>query len=239
MITHGEHGKNLDKVSCAAQQSDDFMRPVKGSFSGVLVVVFSVIAVLDALLLVALIGGVKLPFVEVKEDTLAESILGSGAETISASQTDAHDYSGIGVMLDDSGLYYKVENGEAILVGYSGDERKLIIPKNMGGYPVTGSLRFMHSILGLYEVQLPESMTVIPEDMFSGCYALRTVIIPEGVAKIADRSFHNCPRLEEITIPSSVSYIGNNTFEDCTVYAPYPADHYGYEPGEDVTWVVQ
>ena len=63
---------------------------------------------------------------------------------------------------------------------------------------------------------LPENITEIGKDAFSGCNSLVRVIIPEGVSKIGYSAFENCTSLEEVVIPKSVKAIDSGAFSGCT-----------------------
>jgi len=60
----------------------------------------------------------------------------------------------------------------------------------------------------------PNSMTVIPNGMFSGCKFLTTISIPNHITEIGDKAFSDS-WLESITIPNSVTKIGEASFSSC------------------------
>lgn len=67
----------------------------------------------------------------------------------------------------------------------------------------------------LISVTLPEGLTVIDEDRFSGCDVLKQISLPETLESIGDMAFAYCEELEEIVIPSSVKTIGADAFWGC------------------------
>lgn len=62
----------------------------------------------------------------------------------------------------------------------------------------------------LVDLTLPQGINCIPK--FSRCTALQTVEIPESVTVIPDDAFNGCTSLENITVPPMLKIIGNNAF---------------------------
>ena len=69
---------------------------------------------------------------------------------------------------------------------------------------------FMFHKMCLQSLILPENITSIGEQAFSGCMELTSMIIPEGVISIGERAFEGCCQLATITIPSTVTTIAKN-----------------------------
>ena len=67
----------------------------------------------------------------------------------------------------------------------------------------------------LYKVRIPNTVTYIGKDAFSGCQYLETLTIPESVLEIGERAFADCYSLEKLVIPNSVLKIGNGAFAGC------------------------
>ncbi|MDE7419548.1 MAG: leucine-rich repeat protein [Muribaculaceae bacterium] len=68
----------------------------------------------------------------------------------------------------------------------------------------------------LYSISLPNSITAIGNDAFSGCPNLRKINLPNSVISIGNGAFSGCSSLQEIKIASSVSTIRDSTFRGCT-----------------------
>ena len=70
----------------------------------------------------------------------------------------------------------------------------------------------------LTEIEIPSSITSIPDCAFYGSKSLSSVKIPEGVTKIGDYAFTGCHSLTSIIIPKSVTEIGCNALVNTKWY---------------------
>ena len=68
---------------------------------------------------------------------------------------------------------------------------------------------------GATSYTIPDSVTSIGSDAFSGCKSLTSVTIPDGVTSIGGSAFYNCS-LTSVTIPDSVTSIGGSAFYNCS-----------------------
>ena len=64
-------------------------------------------------------------------------------------------------------------------------------------------------------VTVPENITSIPSNVFSGCTCIKKVNIPDSVKSIGEGAFNACVSLENISIPDSVTSIGDSSFSGC------------------------
>ena len=68
---------------------------------------------------------------------------------------------------------------------------------------------------GLTEISIPNSVTSIGNYAFYGCTGLTEIAIPSSVTEIGSYIFNHCTGLTEVTIPNSVTSIGSSAFGSC------------------------
>lgn len=96
-----------------------------------------------------------------------------------------------------SGKYsYIIENGRAVITGYSGTDSALSIPSMLGGY----------------------SVFAIGEGAFKNNKKLTSVILPEGVCEVRADAFYSCTVLSKITLPSTILRFGENAIKNTAYY---------------------
>jgi hypothetical protein len=66
----------------------------------------------------------------------------------------------------------------------------------------------------LYYARLPQSIAIIPHDMFADT-DLTEIVIPEGVVEIESVVFSRCGSLKAVTLPGTIKKIGAGAFKDC------------------------
>jgi hypothetical protein len=62
---------------------------------------------------------------------------------------------------------------------------------------------------------IPDTVTEVDEQAFSGCSLLTEITIPDSVTKIGKGAFAGCMGITEITIPENVTEIGDMAFISC------------------------
>ena len=72
------------------------------------------------------------------------------------------------------------------------------------------------SIYSFKEFQYFTGVTIIGNDVFSGCSNLFEIMIPNNIKTIGDYAFANCTSLSCITIPKNVTSIGTYAFSGCS-----------------------
>lgn len=113
--------------------------------------------------------------------------------------------------------YSVAEDGRAVITGYTGKLKGVVVPDTIDGYKVhaIGDKAF-EGDENLVSVKLPEGLVSIGEYAFADCYNLETVDIPEGVEKIGSYAFKHAG-FTEIYIPGSISEIEDYVFYGCSV----------------------
>ena len=112
--------------------------------------------------------------------------------------------------------YNALDDGTIEITSYSGSAENIVIPAQIDGKSVTriGNNAFEKS--SAKEIVIPDSVTEIGSQAFSGCGKLTGVSIPNSVTTIRDRAFFDCNSLASITIPDSVTDIELQAFCNCT-----------------------
>ena len=88
---------------------------------------------------------------------------------------------------------FNFNSSTGTITGYSGSEKVVNIPSNIGGVEVK----------------------VIGENAFKNNTDIETVIIPEGISSIEDFAFYKCTGLKYVSIPESVTSVSEDGFYRC------------------------
>ncbi len=117
---------------------------------------------------------------------------------------------------DTTEFNYGVMDGEAIINYYSGNEKEVVIPSVLGGYPVTTiDYRTFSDCDAMERIVIPSSVKVIGVMAFDWCENLSEVVLSEGLQTIERCAFRYCTALTSIEIPASVTCIEEGVFEGC------------------------
>lgn len=101
------------------------------------------------------------------------------------------------------------------IMGYRGDEERVVIPANMAGKDVKilfdGLFKNHNEIRFL---KIPKTVTNIGSYFIQGCNKLHYVKLPDGLTEMWEYAFAKSS-IEEIEIPDGVEIIMPYTFKDC------------------------
>lgn len=145
-------------------------------------------------------------------------------------------------MADTEGNYeYEVVDGKATITSYQNSRYEdVVIPAELGGYPVTEIGKQAFKGAKVRSVTIPDTVTVIGEEAFRQCRLetltlpgslteigkraflksnLQAVSIPEGVERIGEEVFADCDDLTKLTLPGSLRQIGEEAFSGCRLQA--------------------
>ena len=101
------------------------------------------------------------------------------------------------------------------IMGYRGDENRVVIPAKMAGKNVTilfDALFKNHPEITY--VKIPNTVTNIGSYMFEGCTKLKEIKLPDSLTEIWEYGFAKSS-FEELYIPDGVEVIMPYTFKDC------------------------
>ncbi len=128
---------------------------------------------------------------------------------------------------DATGLwdYGVLEDGTAVITGFTIDGTNLKIPDEVDGIPVTAVARApldkpdYTKMRAVKKVSLPKGLKAIEQQAFEYFSAMNTINIPGGIETIGYAAFRECRSLKNITIPESVVSIGDEAFSKCSSLA--------------------
>lgn len=133
---------------------------------------------------------------------------------------------------------YTVSNGEAIITKYNGNGGDVVIPKTLGGYPVSKiSYRAFFNCTFLTSIDL-SYVTTVEWYAFDSCTSLVSVNMP-SVKCVDYYAFSNCTALESVTM-NAVEEIYDGAFSGCdnlTIYAPNDSYAEEYAQANNIKFV--
>lgn len=93
---------------------------------------------------------------------------------------------------------------------------EIVIPDEIGGYPVTHIGRGLFSMeKKLKSVVIGKNVVNIGRRAFAGCLGLKKLTVPGNVKIIEDLAFKGCVRLSELKLEEGISHIGRSSFGQC------------------------
>ena len=101
---------------------------------------------------------------------------------------------------------------EGKIYEYIGDSAVVIVPAEIGGVAVTAISKYAFDEADdTFHLELPDSVTVIPESLFSRMNNLSRVILPAYTTTLSDGAISYCA-LHELRIPATVTTAGKECF---------------------------
>ena len=121
--------------------------------------------------------------------------------------------------LQEGSLTFVVADGRATITGLDwGFNGHLMIPQELGGYPVTAignnALNYRSGVTGL---TIPFGVTNIGNNACAGCNNLTEATIPGSVQNIGESAFSYCRNLDTLTIHEGPQQIGQLAFCQCGI----------------------
>lgn len=114
--------------------------------------------------------------------------------------------------------YDVYENNTAVISEYTGNEKDIVFPDTVDGYPVVGigkidfRSRFKSKKI---TVKTGSNTLFISGSSFDYCYGIKKVVLNEGLTVIFRSAFGFAESLTEINFPSTLEEIGDSAFYDC------------------------
>lgn len=111
---------------------------------------------------------------------------------------------------------YELENGEVVITGYKGADRKIYIPKKIKNRPV--SVIGFEAFKGydLTHIVMPDTIKEIQKNAFYGCECLVSVKFSNNLEEIGQYAFWNCDLLTDLDFPKSLKRINACAFLKCS-----------------------
>lgn len=109
---------------------------------------------------------------------------------------------------------------ECIIIEYDGKEKDVVIPSTMPYSPqplvVTGLKSMLFQNMDITSVSLPDTLTDIGQNAFSGCTQLQEVTIPDSVEFLGFGAFLNCTGLKKIHFGGGLTSTGSQVMMNCS-----------------------
>ncbi len=135
-------------------------------------------------------------------------ILSVTANSFAARYADEHD-----ILFFDPAVYtYTITDGYATITQYLGSATDIVVPAEIGGYPVASIGENAFSAAKVASVFLAEGISHIDDSAFLNCYALRKVTLPSSLISIDDNAFYSCGSLSDVQFPEGLAEIGESAF---------------------------
>lgn len=107
-----------------------------------------------------------------------------------------------------SDFAYTTENGEVTITDYTGTREHVLIPSEIGGFPVTALADKAFYEKHVTTVVVPDSVTEIGDLCFSGDNYLVSLTLPDGLAELSYGVLESCYSLMDFELPKGLKTIG-------------------------------
>ena len=128
-----------------------------------------------------------------------------------------------GVLVGD--YVFQITDGTNYLRDYIGVDTELSLPENYNGddYEIAADLfREKSTITSVY---IPEGVTSIGSNAFSGCSGLKSLFVGTNVDTYGENVFEGCTAVEELTVMGSVMpMVPSDKFTTIRMFSPGPLD---------------
>jgi hypothetical protein len=105
------------------------------------------------------------------------------------------------------------ENGEVTITDYTGTREHVLIPSEIGGFPVTALADKAFYEKHVTTVVVPDSVTEIGDLCFSGDNYLVSLTLPDGLAELPYGALESCYSLLDFDLPKGLKTIGEGALQ--------------------------
>lgn len=112
-----------------------------------------------------------------------------------------------------SDFAYTAENGEVTITDYTGTREHVLIPSEIGGFPVTALADKAFYEKHVTTVVVPDSVTEIGDLCFSGDNYLVSLTLPDGLAELSYGALESCYSLMDFELPKGLKTIGEGALQ--------------------------
>lgn len=112
-----------------------------------------------------------------------------------------------------SDFAYTAENGEVTITDYTGTREHVLIPSEIGGFPVTALADKAFYEKHVTTVVVPDSVTEIGNLCFSGDNYLVSLTLPDGLAELSYGALESCYSLLDFDLPKGLKTIGEGALQ--------------------------
>ncbi len=107
-------------------------------------------------------------------------------------------------------------------IWYTSTDGNAVTPKIAMQTRATDVENVFDEALQMWILRYDSAVVEIPNDAFSGCKTLKTILLPKSVTKIGDNAFKNCSGLTgTFVIPEAVIEIGATAFYKCSAITSF------------------
>lgn len=118
---------------------------------------------------------------------------------------------------EEANFTYTIINGEATIIGFTGEPETLSIPSEIENCPVTEIRDNAFFNCGsLKEIILPDSLKIMGHHCFYACTSLESIVLPRSLEEIGMGCFCGCIELSSVTISESLNILPDSCFRSCT-----------------------
>ena len=114
---------------------------------------------------------------------------------------------------------YTTFNNGIIITKYVGNKKNVVIPMVIQGKQVTKIDKIWEQAFdgkkGIETVDIPDTVNIISDRAFSGCFDLYQITLPKNLHTIEEFAFAST-KLEKVDIPNTVTSIGDGAFSFCS-----------------------